>query len=373
MFNTFRSQLNNVSIFNRGLSKSQLFKSVFLFPIEYNFLKQKVSFPIAINFLATFRCNLNCKICHFQNIVNKGSYRELGVAQLENFFKKIAFYQPLLTVEGGEPFTRKDILDIIGVIKSLKLSCIVYSNAVLWDEQTINKLIKLNIEYIVSSVHGPEDVHDSITGVRGSFKATFRNLEQYCRGKNKNSRVFLNLPVTKLNLSFLEGIVEKAKDIGVDAVKLQHLGFMTKLEVAKHSRICNFYGRGQELKSINNFVLEDMNKYVPSIQEIKGLINMVQKKHTKFVCFQPYLSSRQIEWWYSEGGSKYRGGCLFVWRSTFIKPNGDVIPCQYYPEFLLGNILESDFGEIWQSEKYKKLRKALRNNILSGCIRCCRV
>lgn len=373
MLNNLRSQSKNILIFNRGLSIFKLFKSTFLFPIEYNFLTRKVSFPIAINFLLTLRCNLNCRTCHFQNIVNEDNYRELEIAQLENFLKKIASYRPILTVEGGEPFVRKDTLDFITSIKGLKLPCIVYSNAVLWDKQTINKLIKLNIEYIVSSVNGPEDIHDSITGTRGSFKATFRNLEQYCRKKSVNNKVFLNCPITKLNLSFLEDIIEKAKDIGVDAVKLQHLVFMTDAELKLHSRVCNFYCWDQGLRFINSFIVKDINKYIPSPRDIKSLINNIQNRYAKFVYFQPYLSPKQIESWYSEGWSKDKRKCLFIWRSVFIKPNGDVIPCQYYPRFLLGNITESDFDKIWQSEKYKRLRRILRNTALSGCIRCCRI
>ncbi|MGC8842250.1 MAG: SPASM domain-containing protein [Candidatus Sumerlaeaceae bacterium] len=62
--------------------------------------------------------------------------------------------------------------------------------------------------------------------------------------------------------------------------------------------------------------------------------------------------------------------CEAPWRGLQIYPNGDVHPCLYYGE-PFGNLAEQDFLEIWNSPKYKELRRSLAAmHLHAQCARC---
>jgi len=53
-----------------------------------------------------------------------------------------------------------------------------------------------------------------------------------------------------------------------------------------------------------------------------------------------------------------------------ININGDVSPCAYL-KVSFGNLLDSSFEEIWNTEKMRSFRKKLlQNNLLPACRRC---
>lgn len=49
--------------------------------------------------------------------------------------------------------------------------------------------------------------------------------------------------------------------------------------------------------------------------------------------------------------------CYFLWRRTFIDPDGGVIPCFHPDAYALGNIRENSFWRIWTSPAYAEYRR----------------
>ncbi|MBC8500036.1 MAG: SPASM domain-containing protein [Candidatus Atribacteria bacterium] len=79
----------------------------------------------------------------------------------------------------------------------------------------------------------------------------------------------------------------------------------------------------------------------------------------------------ELKSWYSNNFNINRR-CTFVWKSLFISPNGDIIPCQFFI-YKLGNIKTDSLENIWNSERYRKLRLRLKKGLLPGCARCCKL
>jgi len=46
-------------------------------------------------------------------------------------------------------------------------------------------------------------------------------------------------------------------------------------------------------------------------------------------------------------------------RACAIQPNGDVVPCGDYPDYVMGNIYEQTISEIWEGEKSQHWREYL--------------
>jgi hypothetical protein len=55
-------------------------------------------------------------------------------------------------------------------------------------------------------------------------------------------------------------------------------------------------------------------------------------------------------------------------------PNGDVVTFRDFPDFVTGNIKESSIMDIYNGEKHRSFRRALRkqkNGVFPLCSRCC--
>jgi radical SAM protein with 4Fe4S-binding SPASM domain len=77
---------------------------------------------------------------------------------------------------------------------------------------------------------------------------------------------------------------------------------------------------------------------------------------------------------HAQRGFRENKPCLIPWFSTYISAMGDVLPCCYLtsePQ-VMGNINHESFTDIWNGEKYRGFRAALRERrlLLPGCRHC---
>ena len=62
---------------------------------------------------------------------------------------------------------------------------------------------------------------------------------------------------------------------------------------------------------------------------------------------------------------------MLPWIHMHVWPNGNAMPCCIADSFdVFGNVREESMKEIWNSEKYKKLRLAMLNNENDTCKKC---
>jgi radical SAM protein with 4Fe4S-binding SPASM domain len=65
--------------------------------------------------------------------------------------------------------------------------------------------------------------------------------------------------------------------------------------------------------------------------------------------------------------------CVAPWLIAEVMPNGDVAPCRDYPDYVVGNICEDSIVNIFNNERYRKFRTALKEEggLFPICARCC--
>ncbi|MGA8832704.1 MAG: SPASM domain-containing protein, partial [Desulfomonilaceae bacterium] len=62
-----------------------------------------------------------------------------------------------------------------------------------------------------------------------------------------------------------------------------------------------------------------------------------------------------------------RSKCTKPFDEVFIKPNGDVGPCCFSGNYLMGNVYETSFEDVWFSAAYRKLREKRHLPACRGC------
>lgn len=364
-----KSQIRQLLFFHNAISLSKLLKDAVSFPFEYLGSSGKASLPWAINLLVTSKCNLHCEMCSFDASKFCSLNGELSLEDIKFFIKGISKRKIHIFLSGGEPFLRKDIFEIIDVIKGSGLTWGICTNGTLLDENKIRKLVKLKPEFIIFSLFGVKENHDKITGVSGSFERLFASI-QTLSSLTDRTKVIINCPITKSNIYWLKETIKIAETLKVSMVRFEHLNFLTSQEVGEHNKICEKEFPNEKVflsTHLENNDIENWQNWHRNIEEINKEIG----KFKIPVYFKPFLNNSEIRSWYSSNFSINRK-CYFVWRSLFISPNGDILPCQFLI-YKLGNIKNISLEEAWNSKKYKEFRLRLKKGLLPGCSRCCKL
>jgi len=116
----------------------------------------------------TTRCNVRCRHCY---VCSESSPDELTLREWENILDQLAEAGTLmLTLTGGEPFTRPDLLDIVSHARRREFSVVLYTNGTLLGEAEADRLAALHLHRVEISLLGScAETHDGITRVPGSF------------------------------------------------------------------------------------------------------------------------------------------------------------------------------------------------------------
>ncbi len=161
----------------------------------------------------THNCNYGCSYCIF-SCTKKRVEGELTTEEclhvidelVKNGFKH-------LKVTGGEPFIRKDLIEILEYA-SKSMIVDVSTNASLLSKDLIDKLNKIKLKMIHVSLDGKREEHESVRGIN-TYDRTIRGLELLKKSKNK---VRIGTVIHANNEDDLESIVKLAKDYGDEII-----------------------------------------------------------------------------------------------------------------------------------------------------------
>ena len=291
------------------------------------------SLPQKIIIIPTLRCNLECKHCYISSEDRAGS--ELSTSQWINLLKQLNDWlgECSLHITGGEPFLRKDVLEIIKYAVSKNIFTSVFTNGMLIDENNINSIIESGLSIIYISIDGVADVHDSLRGP-GSFDKAIKALE-LLKGR---LRVNIAVTITSLNI---DGIADL-----LDFCKRQ------KLEVSFQPFI---------------YVLDEHKYLWPSdknkVQDCFNYILDRKKRGGDYISdslhYLEFLKNVYLD------GVVVKGGKCLAYQNNFnVWPDGAVYICKDYPS--IGNVLTQDPKSIWSSEVGLAVKERIRN-----CARDC--
>jgi Fe-coproporphyrin III synthase len=129
----------------------------------------------------------------------------------------------LVILSGGEPLIRKDIFDIIKILRKYNKCVIIVTNGLLL-ETFCDEIISLGIEQLLISVdsHLPE-VHDRFRNRKGAFEKVMKGIEAVKRKRiGKRPFIVVRAVIAKENFEQIGDYIDFFKD-KVDAITFQPL------------------------------------------------------------------------------------------------------------------------------------------------------
>jgi len=167
--------------------------------------------PLRVMLELTYRCNFSCRHCYVPY-----SYRKTKELPLKKIFlildqlKDIGCFY--LGFTGGEPFMRKDILQILRYAKKCGFEIIIYSNGSLINERIAKELSQLRpnkVDITIPAIN--KDNFEAISGLSGSRDKVFKAIELL--EKNKVALGFKTC-VLKENQNEIKEIKDFAQSLG---------------------------------------------------------------------------------------------------------------------------------------------------------------
>lgn len=323
-------------------------------------------FPISISLLLTQKCNYSCRMCVSGKLkpAHGEGKGDVDLPAIKKFIHAVRRHQPIFHFGGGEPFMHKDLLEIVSCIKQNGLKCLMTTNGFLMDEQALKSLKDL-VDVWIISLYGPREVHDKIVGVEGAFDKTVDHLKFLVQNKHKNMRVMVSCIAMPESLDSFRTFLAYLQSLNVDAVKIEHLNFLTSKEQAAETT-----PEGSDFDLTPTIFVEDRSFQERFVQELVRLGKEIFK-FTVPVRMKPYLTDQQIKDWYLSLPQR-DPECRFITHSAFVNYNGDIIPCQFLTHCVMGNIKKDSLEDVWHSELYQKLRRTIKKTRPKVCMRCCK-
>ncbi len=150
--------------------------------------------PFFCTYIVTWRCNARCIMC---DIWKKEISTEMDSHEIEKVFKKINDVR-IVRLTGGEPFLRKDLVDIANIVTK-NTSCQILhitTNGILKDEIVyfIRNVKHKNI-HLKISLTGYMDKHNEAMGVKNAYQKAIETIETL-KGLQDKHKFFLAINQT---------------------------------------------------------------------------------------------------------------------------------------------------------------------------------
>ena len=292
--------------------------------------EKRLSAPLKISMNLTKKCNLRCIQCFSNSGI--ATERELSTKDMYKLFDEMekngTFF---ICLGGGEPFTRKDIFEILEYGKNKRLAISIVSNGLLLNEEMIKELNTMNLDYLWISFEGMKENHERLRGI-GTFDKTLKTLEllkKFYKGKTA-----LRMSINKYNIDECEMLVKIGEEYNVNLIR-----FTPLLD----------FGRAKN---------EDL--VINGKQYIKFLKNVSQIKSQKVEIVYPNTPTNKF--WVGTNGF----GCHCGKEALWIDEVGTVSPCIFWGDaYNVGNIKTDDYSELWNQSLNKSVIKG--NKICETC------
>ncbi|MEM4948156.1 MAG: radical SAM protein [Candidatus Jordarchaeales archaeon] len=297
--------------------------------------------PMEVDLKPTLRCNLRCKMCFQRKLSEEDRRRalaeELPTSRYLELLRELSSFgvRRIHVVGGGEPLLREDILEIMGTVKRLGMEGVLTTNGTLLNESVARALIDMGWDVAMFSVDAPTpEVYKEIRGSARMFERVSSAMKELTRVKRLKRAakpiLHIHCVVTKLNYYLLEDMVDFAHNMGAQVLTFD-----------------KYYPEDPAL------VLDE--------NEVRVMVECLKRAAVKAESYGLLVNAKEFLSLYRrplKGVTCYR-----PWLSADINHNGDVVPC-CYSDVVMGNVKNRSFREVWDGEKYNRLRRVFRRGRL---------
>ncbi|WP_059369627.1 radical SAM protein [Treponema endosymbiont of Eucomonympha sp.] len=334
-----------------------------------------------VYFKLTPLCNLRCVMCGQRGdkgmLTGQFAAREaktvVPLARYKEIVDELAPRNPILYLWGGEPFLYPDLLPLAKYMVDKGLFVSVNTNGTLLEKHA-EQIVRGKWSSLFISLDAFRETNDSIRGA-GSYDCVASGIRAINREKQRQNSVypFLGIVTTVTNLNYLclEELAEASREWNLD-VHAFNLGTYTNDAIVAAQRACMKEKLHTDIDCLEGYNT-GYNEHIDAKKLHAILRNLHRRNFGHVMITVPALNPGKIDRYYSSLETPVRNHCVVPWCQTNVNYNGDVHFCADYPDFILGNIKNQSFAEIYNGDRANLFRKTLHQcegGMFPGCLRC---
>ena len=313
---------------------------------------------MSVDLAITGNCNLRCKYCsHFTSAGD--SKIDLPKEEWLEFFRELNHCAVFnVTLQGGEPFFREDLKELIDGIVQNRMRFSILTNGTLITEAMASFLAsKGRCDGVQVSIDGSTPVtHDVFRG-EGTFYKALSGVKHL---RNYNIPVSVRVTVHRNNLRDLDGIANLLlEDIGLESFSTNAASYMglcrqntEMIQLTTEERSIAM----ESLLRLNKKYNGRINASAGPLAEARNWLEMERARR---------LGKELMP------GKGHLTGCGGPMDKIAVRSDGVIIPCIQMSHIQLGRINSDDLREVWQNHpEIKRLRQ--RCNIPLSDFEFCR-
>ena len=306
--------------------------------------------PVKVTIDSNNQCNLECPFCGYSIKNDMKLLESLPVGTLNVVSRELFDTAQIITPSTkGEPLLYYNYNKLLHLVYESLSKVEMYTNGLILKESVCIKILpvlndlKLSIESTDKKNYLKYRVGSNLEKVLLNIKNLRKLINEYTYLNHPTITYQVN--IMKSNINELYSIINSAEQNNVDRVALSHIYAFDK-----------------------SFVQESLLNWKELSDEamLKG-IDVAEKLGVKL--FYPQLFTEKE----SGFANIFKNNtCSYLYKETWISPNGDIKPCFFPDSPVMGNIVLEKFETIWNGEKYKKMRETVNteNPFYHRCKKC---
>jgi len=332
-------------------------------------------------FRLTPLCNLQCVMCGQRGTkgVLKGAHateESKKIVPLTDYMRlvdQVAPKKPVIYLWGGEPFLYPDLFPLVHYMKKAGLPVSINTNGTHLAKHA-EEIVRERWTAVFVSLDGFEETNDRIRG-KGSYRRVVEGFQAINEEKRrqKSALPFMGIVTTVNNMNYkdLYRLADAAR-----AFKLSwhifNLGTYTNRSIIDAHKNFMMNKLGTSPDCLSGFET-DFNTGIDG-KELHGILTRIHALDVPYpIITVPTLTPEKIDVYYRDLETPVREMCSVPWSQCNVDYNGNVHFCADYPDYILGNIRDTDFWDIFNGERAVRFRKVLketRQGMMPGCVRC---
>jgi len=264
---------------------------------------------------------------------------ELSTERAISLITEIAELKPgWVFVEGGEPFLREDLFDLLALMQQKQLKVHLSTNGTLLTPRILTALKQLGVRVMISIDGTTKATYESIRD-----GASFEKVVEQARNCAQEGILeAIDFTLLKRNYTEIPAIFELAASVGAPKITLIGL------------KPCRDYS--EELLSPQEYR-----------EAVKLACQAAQETGIEFFFDEPFFWATVKELGLTAHLPVASAGIVISSTSAcalgeylFIESNGEVRPCSFAP-LVLGNVNEKSLGEIWHDMLVSPLLRQIKD------------
>ena len=281
-------------------------------------------------FFITNRCNASCAHCFYWDRIEEARRNELTLEEIEKLTSGIG-HLPYLLLSGGEPFLRKDILQICDLFArnagtafiTIPTNAILSKQVAAFAEDLVSAHPRLSLR-IQLSLDAVGKSHDEFRGYEGNFDRLMDTHDRLVQVRERHGNLSIGV-VTVLcrkNYEGFEGIIHHVNQNM--SVNQHHIGYLRPQGRGDQETAVSAdeFRRAQEM--LHSFGVKEDNR------PLWKLLRAANRQDSEILARTIETDEMQLP-------------CKAVNKFAVMDEVGDVYPCEILSE-LLGNVRQHEYS-----------------------------